>query len=431
MLSWRVRWRVYEYVRNSLWIVPFVFVALAVALGFVLTVVDEHTDVSIGVRFGSDAGRSVLGAIVSGMITFTGFVFSILLLAVQFGSSQFSPRMLRRFLRSPTTKASLGIFMATFVYALTVLRVVGTGDDEGFVPHNSISVALALLLLSMLLFLRLLSKTTQGLRVAAVVGDVGRDAAKAIDRTYPEPIDDQDGEREETSRPSGLSRTVFYRGRPGIVLSFDIRHLVERARRHDAVIELMPRAGDLVANGFPLFQVYDDPESAIDDQWLRGTVATGDERAMRHDPAFAFRLLADISAKALSPGVNDPTTSSQAMDQIELLLCRVGGRKLTSARFDRDGTLRLRYRGPSWEDLLSLAVDETRQYGEKSIQVLRRLRALLVNVHDAVPAFRRPPVDEQISLLGAAAQRAFLDRSDQVLAIASDRQGLGATDLRG
>lgn len=399
-------------------------------MGFVLTVVDEHTDVSIGVRFGSDAGRSVLGAIASGMITFTGFVFSILLLAVQFGSSQFSPRMLRRFLRSPTTKASLGVFMATFVYALTVLRVVGTGDDEDFVPHNSISVALLLLLASMLLFLRLLSSTTQGLRVAAVVGDVGRDAARAVDRAYPERVGDQDGERAELSPPSGPSRTVFYRGRPGIVQSFDIRHLVERARRHDAVIELMPRAGDLVANGFPLFQVYDPPGSPIDDDWLRGTVATGDERTMRQDPAFAFRLLADISAKALSPGVNDPTTSSQAMDQIELLLCHVGGRRLTSAGLDRDGSLRLWYRGPTWEDLLSLAVDETRQYGEKSIQVLRRLRALLVNVRGAVPAFRRPPVDQRIALLDAAAARSFHDRGDQRAAVASDRQGLGATDLR-
>lgn len=430
MLSWRIRWRVYEYVRNSLWIVPFGFVAVAVAMGFVLTGVDEHTDVSIGVRFGSDAARSVLGAIAGGMITFTGFVFSILLLAVQFGSSQFSPRMLRRFLRSPTTKASLGTFMATFVYALTVLRVVGTGDDEEFVPHNSVSVALVLLLASMLLFLRLLSSTTQGLRVAAVVGDVGRDAARAIDRAYPEPVGDPDSDRAEPAPPSGPSRTVFYRGRPGIVQSFDIRRLVERARRHDAVIALMPRAGDLVANGYPLFQVYERPESPIDDGWLRGTVATGDERTMRQDPAFAFRLLADISAKALSPGVNDPTTSSQAMDQVEVLLCQVGGRRLTSAGLDGEGVLRLWYRGPEWEDLVSLAVDETRQYGERSIQVLRRLRALLVNVRGAVPAFRRPPVDQRIALLDAAAARSFQDRGDQRAAVASDRQGLGATDLR-
>jgi uncharacterized membrane protein len=224
---------------------------------------------------------------------------------------------------------------------------------------------------------------------------------------------------------------VVYRGRPGIVQSFDVRHLVEWAWRHDAMIELLPRPGDLVADGFPLFQVYADPQSSIDDKWLRGTVATGDERTMRQDPAFAFRLLADISTKALSPGVNDPTTSTQAMDQIELLLRQVGGRRLVNAGVAPDDTVRLRYRGPSWEDFLSLAVDETRQYGEGSIQVMRRLRALLINVHHAVPAFRRPPVEEKITLLEAAAQRVFPDRSDQLDAITSDRQGLGATDLHG
>ena len=168
-MSWRTRWRIYEYVRNSLWIVPALFGALAIAMGIVLPDVDESVHSTIGISFGAEAARSVLGALAGGMITFTGFVFSILLLAVQFGSSQFSPRMLRRFLRDPTTKVSLGIFMATFIYALLVLRVVGTAEQESFVPSNSISIALLLLLLSMIMFLRLVSRTTQGLRVAAVL----------------------------------------------------------------------------------------------------------------------------------------------------------------------------------------------------------------------------------------------------------------------
>ncbi len=252
-----------------------------------------------------------------------------------------------------------------------------------------------------------------------------------IDRVYPEPVVDGDGDRDGDPPPPGPARTVVYRGRPGIVQSVDVRRLVERAGRHDAVIELVPRAGDLVADGFPLFRVHADPQQSIGDGWLRGTLATGDERIMRQDAAFAFRLLADISAKALSPGVNDPTTASQAMDQIELLLRRLGGRRLTTAGVGPDGTVRLRYRGPSWEDFLNLAVDETRQYGQGSIQVSRRLRALLINVASAVPAFRRPPVERKLALLDAAAQRVFHERDDQVEATTSDRQGLGATDLPG
>jgi uncharacterized membrane protein len=171
---------------------------------------------------------------------------------------------------------------------------------------------------------------------------------------------------------------------------------------------------------------------AIDDEWLRGTVATGDERTMRQDPAFGFRLLADISAKALSPGVNDPTTSTQALDQIDLLLRQVGGRRLTPGiGRDASSTVRFRYRAPSWEDYLSLAIDETRQYGEGSVQVMRRLRALLDDLRESLPEFRRASVDAELALLDSAASRAFSDRGDQLAAAASDRQGLGATDVPG
>ena len=429
LLSWRVRWRIYEYVRNSLWIVPLVLVALAVVAALALVALDDRTDITIGISFGEDAARAVLGAIAGGMITFTGFVFSILLLAVQFGSNQFSPRLLRRFLRDPTTKVALGVFMATFIYALAVLRVVGTGDNADFVPNNSVSVAIGLLLLSMLMFLRLLSRTTQALRVASVLSDLGRDARRVVDRAYPEPFGEIEQAPDAEASPSGTWRTVSYRGAPGVVQSVDVNGLIQHARQADAVIELEPRFGELVSEGDPLFTIYGE-HGKIDDERLRGTVATGDERTMRQDAAFAFRLFADISARALSPGVNDPTTSTQALDQIELLLRKVGTRRLTPGTGrDQGGMVRFRYQAPSWEDFLSLAIDETRHYGEGSVQVMRRLRALLENVHAAVPESRQPAVEAELALLDAAARRAFGDSSDRLAAVTSDRQGLGATEV--
>jgi uncharacterized membrane protein len=429
-MSWRTRWQIYEYVRNSIWIVPAVLGTLAIAMGIVIPVIDENVDTTIGISFGADASRSVLGALAGGMIAFTGFVFSILLLAVQFGSSQFSPRMLRRFLRDPTTKLALGIFMATFIYALLVLRVVGTADNEEFVPHNSITIALIMLLGSMLLFLRLMSRTTQGLRVAAVLSELGRDARRVVDRVYPEPVAGGDGEPDFGPEPAGPARTVAFRGEPGVVQSIDTKGLIERASKADAVIELVARIGGLAAPGSELFSVHGDA-GTIDDEWLRGTVAVGDERSMRQDPAFAFRLLADISAKALSPGVNDPTTSTQALDQIELLLRQLGGRRLTPGiGRDGSGAVRLRYPATSWEDYLSLAIDETRHFGEGSVQITRRLRALLEDLRECVPEFRRSPIDSELELVNAAASRGFSDRGDQLAAAARDRQGLGATDGR-
>ena len=423
-MSWRLRWQIYEYIRNSLWIVPGLFVAVAIAMGFVLPQLDERTSFRIGLSFGSGAAESVLGALAGGMITFTGFVFSILLLAVQFGSSQFSPRMLRRFLRSRTTKVSLGVFMATFVYALMVLRTVGRSNDPNFVPDISITIALWWLLASMVMFLLLITTTTQGLRVASVVRDVGDDGARVIEQVYP----DTDKETPGTDlEPSGaVSRCVDFGGRAGILQSVDVGGLVRLARDADVVVELVPAIGDpLTADGL-LFRIYGD--GAVDDERLRRSIAVGDERTMRQDPAFALRLLADISSKALSPGINDPTTAVQAIDQIEILLRSLGRRRLTPGGLrDDNGQIRLRYPARTWEDLLSLALDEARNFGATSAQVTRRLHAVLDDLHSLVPPERRPAVEAQLDLLHATVRRVNDDPAEQHIAWQADRQGLGTS----
>ncbi len=426
MLSWRTRWKIVEYVRNSIWIVPAIFSALAIAMGLILPGVDERTSEVIGVSFGASAAQGILGSLAGGMITFTGFVFSILLLAVQFGSSQFSPRMLRRFLRDPTTKLSLGMFMATFIYALLVLRKIQPATNKDFIPDFSVTVSLWMLLFSMILFLRLISRTTQGLRVAAVLRDLGRDGAAVIDRLYPDRLGDA-VERGAGPGPGGGGRTVAYDSEPGVIQSVDARGLVAVARDADVVIELLPPIGDLVAPGSPLFRIDGDGGSAVDDRRLRDSVAVGDERTIRQDPAFVFRLLADISAKALSPGVNDPTTAVQALDQVELLLVRLAGRRLTPGEVDdRDGAVRFRFPAPSWEDFLSIALDETRMFGEGSVQVSRRLLALLEDLLRVVPDPRRAAVAEQLAILESSTKRSFGEAAERLLASTRDRQGIGS-----
>lgn len=147
---------------------------------------------------------------------------------------------------------------------------------------------------------------------------------------------------------------------------------------------------------------------------------------MRQDPAFALRLLADISIKSLSPGVNDPSTAVQALDQIEALLRLLGNRcLLPGVAHDAHGAERLRWPAPSWDDYLDLALDETRQYGEGSVQVSRRMRALLRRLAEQVPAYRRPPVEAKLELVGAGVERGFRDQPDRSAAAISDPQGIG------
>src|SRR5262249_36658271 len=196
-------------------------------------------------------------------------------------------------------------------------------------------------------------------------------------------------------------------------------------RRADCVIELGPQVGDFVAVGDPLFRIYQGGESLPADA-LSESVAVGQERTLEQDPTLAFRILVDIALKALSPAINDPTTAVLALDQIHRLLRVVGNRHLDSGQMpDGTGRLRLVYRRRDWEALVHLAVTEVRQCGTESIQIARRLRAMLEDLIQAVPEARAVLLRRELALLHRSAERAFAEPEDRALAGVSDFQGVG------
>jgi uncharacterized membrane protein len=191
------------------------------------------------------------------------------------------------------------------------------------------------------------------------------------------------------------------------------------------VIELVPQVGDFVALGDPLFRLYQGGSQLAPDALLQ-SVAVGQERTLEQDPAFAFRMIVDIACKGLSPAINDPTTAVLALDQIHHLLRDVGSRCLDDERIrDRAGKLRLVYRTPDWADYVHLAFTEIRHYGGSSIQIARRMRALLENLTQTLPEGRGVLLRKELELLHRSAARCFVEPEDRILAEVSDSQGVG------
>jgi uncharacterized membrane protein len=176
--------------------------------------------------------------------------------------------------------------------------------------------------------------------------------------------------------------------------------------------------------GIPLFRVHGG--GPLSEHALRGTMALGRERTFEQDPKYALRLLVDIGIKALSPAINDPTTAVQALDQIGDLLQRLGKRELEVGRvLDAAGQLRVSIPLPGWEDLIGLALDEIRYCGATSVQVMRRLRALLLDLIADVPPERRPALRKQMERVDRSIVEHFPDADDLRAAQVEDRQGLG------
>ncbi len=419
-----------ERLRASLWFIPTMCVVATFWLAALTISIDHAIDPGRGgwflYRDAADGARGLLTTIAASMITFTGLVFSITMLVLQIASGQFSPRVLRTFLRDRTSQIVLGVFVATFTYALLVLREIQSAreaePESGFVPALSVWIAFLLMLLSIGVFIHYIHHMAQSIRAVSVIVRVGNETRDAIARLYPEAgVEPPDSLTPPVATPD---RTILSPGPPGVVTAIDEAELLALACRHDLVVRVTPMVGDFVPEGAPLLQVWGDAH-ALDREALDSCVSFAPERTMLQDAAFGFRQLVDIAERALSPAINDPTTAVQALDQIHDLLRRLSDAPFPSPlRLDDGGQLRVVLPRPDWDDYVMLALDEIRQYGRQSIQVARRLRALLLDVRTVALPERAAILDRELALLDAGIDRGFA-AGDRLVAHQASPQGHG------
>ncbi|WP_327683556.1 DUF2254 domain-containing protein [Kitasatospora sp. NBC_00458] len=418
-----------EHLRESFWFAPLLACVAALLLAGLTAELDEAA-VSQSVaesgsadelmRFNS-AAKSVVSTVSSAMLTFIGVVFSISLVALQMGASQFSPRVLRLYVRSRLTKATFSACLATFLFALLVQFSYDDSTDPTqvtSVPVFSGVVAVLLVLLSMGLFVLYVQATMRLLRVPHVIDRVARESVDVLLQyrlMRPEPA------------PPALpddAFTLLHEGRSGVLRDVNIGRLLRVARKHGAVLHLVPRIGDFIAPGTPVVRVACARPPRP--HRIARALNVGVDRTMHQDLSFGFRQLVDIAIRALSPAVNDPTTAVQSIDRIHQLLAMLVHESFGDLCFrDRQGAVRLVEPVPDWQCMVDLAFTEVRLCGAGHPQVTRRLAAALDDLLRITPPDRRPELLEQRALLDRAVAEQLTDPEVRAFALRPDRQGIG------
>ncbi len=391
--------RLRDRIRSSFWLVPTVCVVVSIVLAVGLVKVDQLIgDVQSAVLFpGPPAGAtSFLSSIITSMISVTGLVFSITVVVLVLTSGQFSPRVLRGFLRDRTIQWSLGVFIATFVYAMTVIRDVQGSTDtfSAFVPRIAVTFAFLLVLASVALFIAYINHIANMIRVSSIITRVGDEARALLERRCP-----ADPPRPPPTPQPAAAPAVVVVPSPtlGVIVSVNEADIVERARRDAAVVELVPRVGDFVPAGGPLLRVHGGDDGG---RGYADLIALDSDRTMEQDLAFGFRQLVDIAEKALSPGINDPTTACQAIDILHDLLRRLATRELPTGRHpDRDGTVRLIVPQYDFADFLRVAVAEIWHYGADGMQIGPRLETMLRDLQSAALPRHRVAVEHWLAVV--------------------------------
>jgi uncharacterized membrane protein len=406
------------------WVIPLCYAVGAVLAGMILPRLESRF---LATAFASTVSTAValtiLSSITSGMMALTGIVFSLAFVMVQFSAVAYSPRLVSWLSRDPIIWHSIGIFTATFLYAIADMAWIDRAGS-GRVPFFSNLLAILLTLASVGMFVALIQRIAllQISRMLAFTGNLGR---QVIERMYPPLETPASIARADEFAGLAVTQTVMHSGEPQALQAVDMPALLALANQTGGRVEVLASVGDTFITGMPVLRVFGGNHLVNDETWKR-PFQTGPDRTFDQDPKYALRLLVDIAIKALSPAINDPTTAVQALDQIQDHLLRLGLRRLEiGAVRDREGILRLAVPHPTWNDFLRLGFDEICFCGATSVQVMRRMRALISDLIAALPQERHPALEHHRERLNATIARSFANEEEKLEASVEDRQGLG------
>ena len=383
----------WEGLHTSFWFVPTVMVMGATVLSALTLHLDRTVDEGFVNRMpfvfhdNVEGARTLLATVAGSMITVTGVTFSVVIVAFTLASSQFSPRLLRNFMRDLGNQVVLGTFIAGFSYCLFVLRVVG-GPGGDFVPRISVSVGFALTIVSIGALVYFVHHASALIQAQSIIAEVARELDRSLQVLYPDDIGiaAANGEAQLPADFGTRSVGVVADG-SDYIEAIDGAGLLALAETHDLIISLDRRPGDFIGPHEAVARVYPaDRSSEAVRATVRDAFILSPQRTQTQDEEFALFELVEIAVRALSAAINDPHTACLCVDRLGAALAKVAARPAPSAfRCGRDGRLRIVAKHYGFRGLADAAFNQIRQYGAKSVAVtIRLLEAIRIVANNAV-----------------------------------------------
>jgi uncharacterized membrane protein len=383
---------------ESLWFLPTLFTLAGAAVAITLVRFNTVILQALGGTdlwwvFGGTAGgaRSVLESISGSIITVTGVVFSVTIVALQLASSQFTPRVLRRFMADRVNQTVLGVFIGTFTFTLLVQRTVRSEEaGEEFVPQVAVTVAVLLALTSIGFLIFFINHLARSIQASVIIDSVAENALHVVRTVYPEK------RAHGAADPPSLTLEEMAAGwegdlarvrakRAGYLQDIERGTIRRLAETHDLRVAVEVEIGDYVLPDQEVMRVW--PEARVTGELRSSLVSTlvlGLERTPHQDPGQGLLELMDIALKGLSPGINDPTTALNALQRITEvwleLAWRIDGDTADGAD---EGRARLILRRATLRELVDVSFSQIRHFGADnptfaiaSISLMARLSVL-------------------------------------------------------
>ncbi len=407
---------------SQLWVVVLTLNMLALAFSFLLPKLDDWVGGQSPLL--TSTVQSIFTALAGSMITFTGIVFSAMFIAAQIQTSSYSPRLANQLRSDPIIMGTLVLSTATAAYSLGALASVGQRDENSAAPLFTVFFGLALAIATLALFAALVQRAFEKIQIGGILRALSKQAWRAIDDVHPS-VHASHALPTPTLPTDASISEIELTGAPGVIAAIDRGALVKLADATGGFVEVLPQVGEYVSSRLGAVRIYNGKSEPTRKQ-VASVFVLSRQRTVNQDPAFAIRILVDIAIRALSPAINDPTTSVQTIDRIESLLVHLYERHPGPTYVvDSKNTPRALIHAPTWIEYFELATTEIRIYGEQAVQVHRRMRALLHHLREIVDTETRKRVDLELELIELESRGAFDTPHDEELAREADRLGIG------
>lgn len=397
-----------ERLRSSLFFVPMLAVLFAAVLGFAVLAVDRRVDTSssqlpLGFTSTVDSARALLGVIAGATISFAGIAFSVSLLIIQLASSQYSPRVVHTLFRDPFNKRVMALVVGTFTYCVVVLRSVRSALDEGgeaVIPNLSVALAVVLGVATILAIVAFINHSAHSMDVSEILERIRHETVAQIRDEW---TDAQHGPVDESPADDDAAEFAVRFDQTGWVQQIDVEAMLD-CLPDGAVARVDTYAGRYAIEWTVLCRLSVEPDDELVDA-LRAAVVVGPTRTMQQDVSYGLRQLADVALKALSPGINDPTTAQDAIFHTAAVLSEMLRRDPPARRASRGSTTVVMAQQPTTDELVRLAFEETRQaaapYPAVCVYLLEALAMLIESLQAAGLGERTPGLLEQARLVTA------------------------------
>ena len=363
-------WNIWDRISGSFWFLPAFLVTVAAAMALLLPALDERHSQRLGgliwLATSAEGARTVLSVIAGAMITVAGVVFSVTVVTLSIASSQFGSRVLRRRMRNRTTQLAFGAFLGTAVYCFLVLRTVEGTEGTAFVPHLSVAIGIVMAVVSIFVLIYFIHDVAEAVHAPHFIARLAADLNDAIQRLYPDEIcraDVDDVDTENASCLNSASSNNVESNQEGYLQGIDDDSLVNAAQQSDVLIELSVRPGDFITVGDVVARIPRDANEVEHfTKLINGALIVGPMRTPRQDVNCDILELAQLTVRALSPGINDPFTAMNGIDRLSAALSRLAQREIpSSVRTDQNGHPRFIAFHATFPDALAAAYDQIRQ----------------------------------------------------------------------